>query len=187
MSFVFVLIVACSLAMDAFAVSVGLGIKHPNYRTAYAFKVAFMFGFFQAVMPLIGWVLGAQFRVIIASYSHWVIFAVLAVIGIKMIYEAVKGTESAKCINCESFKLLLFLSLATSIDALAAGFSFAFLHSSMLMPSLIIGLVTFIISFIGAALGDRIGSRFKTSAEIVGGSVLFLLGLNILLKHLSVI
>jgi len=173
--------------MDAFAVSVGLGIKHPNYRTAYALKVAFMFGFFQALMPLIGWLLGAQFRGFIAVYDHWVIFILLAVIGTKMIYEAVKGTEDIKCINCESFKLLLLLSLATSIDALAAGFSFAFLSSSILMPALIIGLVTFVISFIGAALGDKIGSKFKASAEIVGGSVLFLIGLNILLKHLNVI
>jgi len=172
--------------MDAFAVSVGLGIKHPNYRTAYALKVAFMFGFFQAVMPLIGWFLGAQFRVVIAAYDHWIIFIILGAIGIKMIYEAVKGSENSKCINYESFRLLLLLSLATSIDALAVGFSFAFLHSSIFIPALIIGLVTFVISFIGAALGDRIGSKFKVSAEIIGGSVLFLIGLNILLKHLSI-
>ncbi len=167
--------------------SIGLGIKHPNYKAAYALKVAFMFGLFQAVMPVVGWFLGDQFRFFIANYDHWVAFILLAGIGIKMIYEAVKGTDKDKCIDCESFKVLLLLSLATSIDALAAGFSFAFLHASMLMPALVIGLITFILSFIGATLGDRIGSKFKTSSEIIGGSVLFLLGLNILLKHLNVI
>jgi len=173
--------------MDAFAVSVGLGIRHPNYRVAYAIKVAFMFGLFQAVMPVIGWLLGEQFLSFVANYDHWVAFILLAVIGIKMIYEAAKGTEKDKRIDCESFKVLLLLSLATSIDALAAGFSFAFLHSNILMPAVVIGVVTFILSFIGATLGDKVGSKFKTGAELVGGSVLFLIGLNILLKHLSVI
>jgi len=129
MSLVLVFIVAFSLAMDAFAVSVGLGIKHPDYRTTYALKVAFMFGLFQAIMPVVGWYLGDQFVMSISSYDHWVAFIILAVIGIKMIYEGIKGTDECKnARECESMKVLLLLSLATSIDALAAGFSFAFLH-----------------------------------------------------------
>jgi len=180
--------IAFSLAMDAFAVSVGLGIKHPNYRTAYALKVAFMFGLFQAVMPVVGWYLGDQFIVFISRYDHWVVFIVLAIIGIKMIYEGMKGTDGCKSVKeCESMKVLLLLSLATSIDALAAGLSFAFLRASIFVPAAIIGIVTFVLSFLGTALGDRIGSRFKRVAEVLGGSVLFLLGLNILIKHLSVL
>jgi len=187
MNLTLVLIVAISLAMDAFAVSVGLGIKHPNYRMRYAFKVAVMFGLFQAVMPVLGWLLGDQFKTIISTYDHWVVFALLALIGIKMIYEGVRGTDECKgscCKSCESFKVLLFLSLATSIDALAAGFSFAFLQTSILIPALIIGAVTFVLSFIGTSLGYWIGSVLKRGAEILGGSVLFLLGLKILMQHL---
>lgn len=192
MSLFLVFTVAFSLAMDAFAVSVGLGIKHPNYRTAYALKVAFMFGAFQAVMPIIGWYLGDQFVTFMSRYDHWVIFVVLAVIGIKMIYEGMKGkgrgTDTCKSTReCESIKVLLLLSLATSIDALAAGFGFAFLHSNIFLPAAIIGIVTFVLSFFGTALGYYIGSRFKRVAEVIGGSVLFLLGLNILIKHLSVL
>jgi putative Mn2+ efflux pump MntP len=147
-----------------------------------------MFGAFQAIMPIVGWYLGDQFVTFMSRYDHWVIFFVLAVIGTKMIYEGIKGTGERKSAReCESMKILLLLSLATSIDALAAGFGFAFLHSNIFVPAAIIGIVTFVLSFCGTALGDQIGSRFKRAAEVLGGSVLFLLGLNILIKHLSVL
>ncbi len=188
MSIFLVLIIALSLSMDAFAVAVSLGIKHPNYRTSYALKVAFLFGLFQALMPIIGWYLGEQFIDLMSGYDHWVAFIILAVIGIKMIYEGVKGPDPrSRRIEYESLRVLLLLSLATSIDALAAGLSFAFLGTKILFPAAIIGVVTFFVSFLGTFLGDRVGTRFKMGAEVVGGLVLFLLGLNILMKHLSVI
>ena len=185
MNFFLILVIAVGLAMDAFAVSISLGIRHPKYRMSYALKIAFMFGFFQAFMPIAGWVLGDQFRVFITSYDHWVAFIILFFIGGKMVYQGLKPSEDNNGDkDCDSFKLLLTLSVATSLDALAVGISFAFLKVNIWTSAAIIGVVTFIISFIGAELGDKIGGRFKNKAEVFGGVILLLIGSKILLEHL---
>ncbi len=183
-------LIGVGLSMDAFAVALckGLSMRRVNY--AHAAVIALFFGVFQAVMPLIGWVLGTQFARYITSVDHWIAFALLGYIGGKMIWDALhEAPETAPCAGAGRLDLkeLLMLAVATSIDALAVGITFAFLQVSILPAVATIGLITFALSFAGVVVGNRFGTRFQKKAEIAGGVVLVLIGLKILLEHLGLL
>lgn len=179
------LIIAVGLSMDAFAVAVckGLSMKKMNYKNAII--TGGFFGGFQAVMPLIGYLLGTQFKDYITSIDHWIVFVLLAIIGMKMI----KESQSTCPISDDSFNLknITVLALATSIDALAVGVTFAFLQVDIISAIVIIGIITFAFSFIGVKVGNIFGTKFKSKAEIVGGIILIGMGIRILFEHLNII
>jgi manganese efflux pump family protein len=184
-----IILIAIGLSMDAFAVSLCKGLKMQRINHHHALVISLFFGGFQAIMPLIGWFLGSQFQKYISAFDHWIAFALLVFVGAKMVLEAVK-TESEET-DCNSehldYKELFMLAIATSIDALAVGISFAFLETRILPSVLVIGLITFGLSYLGVALGNRFGSRFKSKAELAGGIILILIGIKILLEHLGVL
>ena len=190
MGFVELFLVAVGLSMDAFAVSIcrGLGMRRLNLRTAAV--LALFFGCFQALMPLVGWALGSQLMWLIAPVDHWVAFVLLAFIGGKMLWEAFHeddegcGCEDTSAIDLREF---LVLAVATSIDALAAGISFAALNVDIVASVSLIGVITFALSFVGVAVGHFFGARYERPASVVGGVVLILIGLKVLLEHLGVL
>ena len=197
-----IVLTAFALAMDAFAVSVTKGMTLKNLTKAIAIKIALFFGVFQAAMPLIGWVLGISFQGYIKAIDHWIALILLSILGGKMIYEFYESrkegtsenedTESEVSTTLEgeennkyeiSNKELTTLAIATSIDALAVGISFAFLNVNIVSSSLIIGIITFIVCFIGVIAGKKIGAIFKDYAELIGGIILILIGINIFNEH----
>jgi putative Mn2+ efflux pump MntP len=175
--------VAFGLAMDAFAVSISSGITIRNPRIQNALKIAIFFGAFQAAMPVLGWLAGLGLRELISQIDHWIAFGLLSLIGCRMIYESTKARSQKKILNPLSLGVLLLLSVATSIDALAAGVSFAFLKTSIVIPVIVIGGITFLLSFIGVFVGDKSGHLFESKAELVGGLVLIGIGTKILIEH----
>ena len=177
-------LIAVGLSMDAFAVSVCKGLAMPKCTFKKAAIVGLWFGGFQALMPAIGYVLGAQFQETIASIDHWIAFVLLALIGGNMIHEASDNDEEEADASLD-VKTMFLLAVATSIDALAIGITFAFLKVNIIPAVCFIGIVTFIISFAGVKIGNVFGVRYKNKAEIVGGVILILLGLKILLEHLG--
>ena len=177
-------LIAVGLSMDAFAVSVCKGLAMPKCTFKKAAIVGLWFGGFQALMPAIGYILGAQFQEAIASIDHWIAFVLLALIGGNMIHEALDNDEEEADASLD-VKTMFLLAVATSIDALAIGITFAFLKVNIIPAVCFIGIVTFIISFAGVKIGNVFGARYKNKAEIVGGVILFLLGLKILLEHLG--
>ena len=177
-------LIAVGLSMDAFAVSVCKGLAMPKCTFKKAAIVGLWFGGFQALMPAIGYVLGAQFQETIASIDHWRAFVLLALIGGNMIHEALDNDEEDADASLD-VKTMFLLAVATSIDALAIGITFAFLKVNIIPAVCFIGIVTFIISFAGVKIGNVFGVRYKNKAEIVGGVILILLGLKILLEHLG--
>jgi len=180
----YVIVIAIGLAMDAFAISISCGLTVLPPKRWNALKIAFSFGAFQAIMPVIGWGIGRFFSGYIEALDHWIAFLLLCFIGIHMIYNAVKSTECETVINPTSIKTLLLLSIATSIDALAVGVTFAFLQIHIITPVLIIGIITFIISSIGLLIGHKLGCYFEKCAGIFGGTVLIGIGIKILIEHL---
>lgn len=177
-------LIAVGLSMDAFAVSVCKGLAMPKCTFKKAAIVGLLFGGFQALMPAIGYILGAQFQETIASIDHWIAFVLLALIGGNMIHEALDNDEEEADASLD-VKTMFLLAVATSIDALAIGITFAFLKVNIIPAVCFIGIVTFIISFAGVKIGNVFGARYKNKAEIVGGVILILLGLKILLEHLG--
>ena len=177
-------LIAVGLSMDAFAVSVCKGLAMPKCTFKKAAIVGLWFGGFQALMPAIGYVLGAQFQEAIASIDHWIAFVLLALIGGNMIHEALDNDEEEADASLD-VKTMFLLAVATSIDALAIGITFAFLKVNIIPAVCFIAIVTFIISFAGVKIGNVFGARYKNKAEIVGGVILILLGLKILLEHLG--
>ena len=177
-------LIAVGLSMDAFAVSVCKGLAMPKCTFKKAAIVGLWFGGFQALMPAIGYVLGAQFQETIASIDNWIAFVLLALIGGNMIHEALDNDEEEADASLD-VKTMFLLAVATSIDALAIGITFAFLKVNIIPAVCFIGIVTFIISFAGVKIGNVFGVRYKNKAEIVGGVILILLGLKILLEHLG--
>lgn len=175
--------VAVSLGMDCFAVCVAAGIAVREGRTQFIAKIAVLFGIFQAGMTGIGWLGGTFILPWIEPVDHWVAAFLLALIGGKMIQEGLSGSEE-KSINFYSLSVLLVLAVATSIDALAVGLSFAALQVAMLVPVLAIGIGACIMSGVGFWIGDRFGSLIGSRAELIGGLVLILIGLRILAEHL---
>jgi len=189
MSFVEIIFIGIGLSMDAFAVALckGLSMNKINYKAGLL--IAAFFGFFQAAMPFIGWLVCKNFEKYITRFDHWIAFALLVFIGVKMIIDTVK--ESREEEKTEEFQLkireLFLLAIATSIDALAVGISFAFLNINIYSSIAIIGIITFILSIIGVFIGNKFGTRFKTKAGYAGGIILILIGVKILLEHLGII
>ena len=188
--FVELLLMGIGLAMDAFAVSIckGLGMRKVNKKQAVV--IGLFFGGFQALMPFIGWVLGSQFEKYITSIDHWIAFLLLGFIGGKMIVEALKPEEDVEIDQMDApldIKEMFILAIATSIDALAVGITFAFLDYPIVEAISIIGVVTFLISIGGVYVGNFFGNKYKNKAEFAGGLILVLLGLRILLSHLGII
>ena len=184
------LIIAVGVSMDAFAVAVCKGLSIQTLKLRHALIVGLWFGLFQALMPTLGWLLGSAFADLITAVDHWVVFALLAIIGGNMIRESLGKEEGCECEECNcslAFGNMLMLALATSIDALAVGVSFALLNVNILAVVLSIGLCTFLISTVGVKIGNVFGARFKSKAEFLGGAVLVLMGLKILLEHLGII
>jgi len=175
-----IFIIAVGLAMDAFAVSINSGLVIRPLKLTQALKIAFFFGGFQALMPLAGWLMGYSMRDYIVSIDHWIAFVSLTVIGLKMIYEATKPDLEKTEGNPLKTGTLLILAIATSIDALAVGVSFAFLNSSIMFASIVIGAITFFISLSGVYIGNKIGHFFEKGAEIAGGVVLIIIGVTML-------
>ena len=182
--FIELFLMGVGLSMDAFAVSVCKGLAMPKCTFKKAAIVGLWFGGFQALMPAIGYILGAQFQEAIASIDHWIAFVLLALIGGNMIHEALDNDEEEADASLD-VKTMFLLAVATSIDALAIGITFAFLKVNIIPAVCFIGIVTFIISFAGVKIGNVFGARYKNKAEIVGGVILILLGLKILLEHLG--
>ncbi len=185
MTFTELFLLAVGLAMDAFAVSVCKGLALPRVDMKKALAAGLWFGGFQALMPLLGFLLGSRFASYIADFDHWIAFVLLALIGGNMIRESFGDEEEADA----SFGLraMLPLALATSIDALAVGLTFAFLSVRVLPAVTLIGVVTLVISTAGVKLGNLFGARFRGKAEFAGGLILILLGVKILLQHLGIL
>lgn len=184
MSFITILMIALGLSIDCFAVAISSGIALKCFKVRYAFRVGIFFGGFQALMPVIGWLAGLSFKNYIEGFDHWIAFILLAIIGGKMIYEALLLEEAEKSCDPRNLLLVTGLAIATSIDALAVGVSFSVLGISIVNPVLIIGIVSFIMAFSGMYIGDKFGDIFGKKVEIFGGIVLILIGLKILLEHL---
>lgn len=182
-----ILLIGVGLSMDAFAAAVCKGLNMRKVNKKYCLIIALFFGGFQALMPLVGWFLGNQFERYITSVDHWIAFVLLAFLGGKMIFEALKKEEDDEVkLDCRlDVKELLLLSVATSIDALAVGITFAFLQVNIFEAITIIGCTTFVIAGAGVFIGNIFGSKYKQKAEIFGGVILILIGLKILLEHLG--
>ena len=185
MSFVELLLIAVGLSMDAFAVAVcrGLEMRRIDYRQALL--IALFFGGFQALMPAVGYLLGAGFEHYISAFDHWIAFLLLGLIGANMVRESREESEDVDC--SFSFRSMLPLALATSIDALAVGVTFAFLQVDILPAITFIGLTTFLLSAAGVQVGALFGARFRGKAELAGGLILMLMGIKILLEHLGIL
>lgn len=178
--------IAVALAMDAFAVSIAAGVTLKNVSFRQTFRLSWHFGLFQALMPIIGWSAGSTVRVFIEAYDHWIAFGLLSIIGLKMIREAFKADgDTRKKKDPTKGMMLVILSLATSIDALAVGLSLSMLNVGIWLPACIIGVVAGSFTIVGIQFGRRIGSAIKLGlyAEVFGGVVLIIIGFNILRGH----
>lgn len=184
MSLLELFVIAIALSMDAFAVSICKGLSMPKMSWKNAIIVGLYFGGFQCGMPLIGYLLGFQFKEAITSFDHWIAFILLVVIGFNM----VKESFSNECEECTDFSMdpknMVMLAVATSIDALALGVTFAFLQVQILPAVSLIGVTTFALSILGVKVGNLFGARYKSKAELAGGLVLILMGVKILVQHL---
>ena len=179
-------VIAVGLSMDACAVSICKGLSVGRVRPGHALTCGGYFGLFQGLMPLLGWLLGVRFQSVIVSIDHWIAFALLGLIGLNMIRESREDEE--ECLDCSfGFRAMLPLAIATSIDALAVGVTFAFLQVDSVPAVAFIGTVTFTLSAIGVWVGGIFGARFKSKAEFVGGAILMLMGTRILMEHLGLI
>ncbi|TFG65001.1 MAG: manganese efflux pump [Spirochaetales bacterium] len=179
--------VALGLSMDAFAVSVANGFMIKELKFRHVLTIALSFGLFQAIMPVLGWAAGSLFSSFIMQVDHWVAFGLLAFVGGKMIYESQKkeepGCEEGKK-DCTHFPTLLLLSLATSIDALAVGLTFAFLDILIILPVVIIGGITFVVCLAGVYIGEKTGHLFENKFELIGGVIIIGIGIKIVIEHL---
>ena len=188
MSYLEIIFIGIGLSMDALAVSILNGYLIKSFKHRYAFRIAFFFGFFQAIMPLFGFFLGSSLFKNFQKFDHIIAFLILLFLGLKMIYNS-KSFEKDACDidnrkDCLNFSYLILMSFATSIDAFAVGISFAILKLSIWAPIIIIGFITFIICLVGVYVGKRIGHFFESKMEILGGSILIVIGLKILIEHL---
>mgnify|MGYP002071523516 CR=1 FL=1 len=176
------LIIAVSLAMDAFAVSICKGLSTGGPRLKHCLICGLYFGGFQGLMPLAGWLLGVRFQEMIVAVDHWIAFGLLGIIGFNMVREALGGEEE-RMDNSFTPRAMLPLAVATSIDALAVGVTFAFLKVDIIWAVSLIGVITFALSAVGVKVGAIFGGKFRSKAELAGGAVLILMGLKILLEH----
>ena len=187
MGFADIFLIGVALSMDAFAVSICKGLSVQKVQLKHMLIAGLYFGAFQALMPLLGYLLGTQFERFVTSVDHWIAFVLLGIIGGNMIREALSKDED-KLDGSLAFKTMLLLAIATSIDALAVGITFAFLPGTRIVPAVaLIGSITFVFSAAGIRLGNVFGLRYKSKAEFAGGVILILLGTKILLEHLGVL
>ena len=178
-------VIAVGLSMDAFAVSMCKGLATGDVKIRHAATVGLYFGGFQALMPLLGYLLGVRFQSMIVAIDHWIAFVLLGIIGINMIRES---REEAECLDCDfGVRAMLPMAVATSIDALAVGISFAFLQVDIIPAVCFIGGVTFVLSAIGVKIGGVVGGKYQSRAELAGGIVLIGMGTKILLEHLGIL
>ena len=186
MGLVEIILIGIGLAMDAFAVSVckGLSMKKINWKNAII--IALYFGIFQAVMPVFGYLLGTAFSSFVESVDHWIAFVLLSIIGGNMIKESTDD-EIEKRNDKIDIKTMLVLAIATSIDALAVGVTFAFFKTNIIFAVAVIGIITFALSILGVFIGNKFGDKLQNKAELTGGIILILIGLKILLEHLGII
>lgn len=183
MSLTELFVIAVGLSMDACAVAICKGLCMPKINYGQATKIGAYFGFFQGSMPLLGFFIGVQFKDKIQAFDHWIAFVLLGIIGLNMIKESRCKEESVSCdLN---FKEMFFLSLATSIDALAIGVTFAFLQVDIIPAVSFIGVITFLLSIVGVKIGSVFGMKFKSKAEFTGGLILIVMGIRILIEHLN--
>lgn len=175
-------IIAVGLSMDAFAVSIGKGLSLKQIKLRHVLSVGLWFGGFQALMPLIGYLLGATFTAVVSDFDHWVAFFLLGIIGFNMIRDSF-SKEEEKHDDDFSFRTMLMLAVATSIDALAVGVSFAFLSVDLWISVALIGIITAAFSAVGLKIGNIFGNKYKSKAEFTGGVVLVLMGVKILVEH----
>lgn len=180
-----IILIGVGLAMDAFAVSICKGLSMPKMEWKKAAIIGIYFGGFQALMPVIGYFLGVGFEDKIKSIDHWIALILLSIIGINMIREAFSDEDEAD--DKIDFKTMIILAIATSIDALTVGVTFAFLSVNIWFSIAVIGIITFIMSIIGVKIGNVFGDKYKSKAEITGGIILILLGIKVLLEHLGII
>ena len=185
MGFVELFLIAVGLSMDAFAVSICKGLSVRKVQLRHLLLAGLYFGGFQFLMPVLGWLLGVRFEHLIQSVDHWIAFGLLTVIGLSMIRESRSGAEELN--DDFGFRTMLLLAVATSIDALAVGVTFAFLQVSILPAAGLIGVTTFLLSAFGIRIGSVFGARFKSGAELAGGVILILIGVKILLEHLGLV
>jgi putative Mn2+ efflux pump MntP len=185
MDLVTAFVVAVGLAMDCFAVSLGIGACGPIQNNRSKFRLAFHFGIFQAGMTLLGWVLGSVVAQYVSQIDHWIALALLSYVGINMIRSGLNTSEESYPTDPSRGRFLVMLSVATSIDAMAVGLSMAMLHTPVWVPSLIIGVVSLTLSIVGLMAGARLGEKFGKRMEIAGGVILILIGIRILITHLS--
>lgn len=185
------LLMGAGLSMDAFAVSICKGLSMRKVNKKQSLVIGLFFGGFQALMPFIGWLLGSRFEQYITSIDHWIAFILLGFIGGKMVVEAIREKDEAvevrKMDPPLDLKEMFILAIATSIDALAVGITFAFLQVPIVEAVSIIGITTFVISVIGVYVGNFFGNRYKKKAELAGGMILILIGVKILLEHLGIL
>lgn len=187
MGIIEIFFIGVGLAMDAFAVSICKGLSMKKLNVKKMIIIGGYFGFFQALMPLIGYLLGTRFENLVTQIDHWIAFILLAIIGGNMIKEALGKDAESNNNDSVDFKEMIVLAIATSIDALAVGITFAFLKVDILKSIIIIGITTFIISMIGVVIGNRFGNKYEKKAELAGGIILIIIGLKILLEHLGII
>lgn len=180
------ILISIGLGMDAFAVAVCKGLSMKKMSWKKAGLIALYFGGFQALMPVIGYLLGTSFEAVVTSVDHWIAFILLGIIGGNMI----KESFCSDCENCNddtSFKTMVVLAIATSIDALAVGITFAFLKVNLVLAASLIGIITFALSIFGVKIGNKFGDKYERKAELAGGCILILMGLKILVEHLGIL
>ena len=188
MTFGALILIAVGVSADAFAVALTKGVHMRRFDLRHALIIAVTFGVFQAVMPLVGWMLASQFAAYITGIDHWIAFGLLFLIGARMLWEAIIAKPDTDAdFDRLRVRQLLLLALATSIDALAVGITFAFIPVSIVPAILLIGLVTAVFAFLGVFVGRRVGARLGRPAEIVGGLVLIGIGTRILFDHLGIL
>ena len=184
MDLVSILLIAIGLSMDAFAVAISGSLTYGRIRLNQALKIGLAFGGFQALMPILGWLAGTRLRDLISSIDHWIAFLMLMTIGSRMIGQALDNSGKDKTVDILNPRILFALAVATSIDALVVGLSFAFLNTPIMAPALIIGGITFMLTLFGVDLGQKFGLYLGKKMEIIGGAVLIAIGVKILVQHL---
>ena len=185
MELITLLLIAIGLSFDTFAVSISTGLVANHIRFWQATRIALTLGFFQALMPLLGWFIGEQLRHYISDYDHWIAFLLLLAIGIKMILESLKEEQERKELDPFRPMVLIGMAIATSIDALIVGISFAMIEVNILISVLIIGFVTYVVAMLGILFGKNAGKMFGRKIEIIGGLILIGIGIKILVEGLS--
>ncbi len=185
MSILSISLIALGLAMDAFSVAICKGLSMKKFELKKSVIIGLYFGIFQGIMPIIGYLLGGTFADVIEKYDHWIAFGLLLFIGINMIREAFDKDEEVN--DKVDFKSMIWLAIATSIDALTVGITFSFLKVNIWFAALLIGMITYILSIIGVIIGSKFGAKYKAGAEVTGGIILIIMGIKIVVEHLGII